>query len=185
MPRMAAGRPTDASGDSATPETARGAVSAVLEANYPTVQYHYVQFLTEHLIDCRKTLGGDFDDLMLLAVMGQRFLQARRERDAGDAAAAERVWMSALRLSDVTGIPRESVRRKLKGLAARGWVTQDPARGWGLAGSLDYATARIDLGDLDRRGLERLGKLMTALMPLLLDRQAPSSDAGACAMKSV
>lgn len=187
MPRTAAGRHIDGLAEGVAPEASRSSVFSSLEANYSTVQYHYVQFLAEHLTDCRKTLGGDFDDLMLLAVMGQRFLQARRERDAGDAAAAERIWMSALRLSDVTGIPRESVRRKLKGLAARGWVTQDPARGWGLAGSLDYATARIDLGDLDRRGLERLGKLMTALMPLLLDRQAPSSDAGdcACAMKSV
>jgi hypothetical protein len=138
------------------------------------VQYHYVQFLAEHLTDCRKTLGGDFDDLMMLAVLGQRFLQARRDFDAGDTGAVERVWMSALRLSDVTGVPRESVRRKLKRLAERGWVTQDPAQGWRLAGSFDMATARIDLGDLDRRGLERLGKLVAALLPLLPDREAPA-----------
>jgi hypothetical protein len=36
------------------------------------------------------------------------------------------------------------------------------------------ATARIDLGDLDRRGLERLGKLVAALLPLLPDREAPA-----------
>jgi hypothetical protein len=149
-------------------------VTAALETNYATVQYHYVQFLAEHLTDCRKTLGGDFDDLMMLAVLGQRFLQARQEREAGDTGATERVWMSALRIADVTGVPRESVRRKLKRLADRGWVTQDPARGWGLAGSFDMAPVRIDLGDLDRRGLERLGKLVTALLPLLPDRETPA-----------
>jgi hypothetical protein len=152
-------------------------VAAALEANYPTVQYHYVQFLAEHLTDCRKTLGGDFDDLMMLAVLGQRFLQARRDRDAGDPGAAERIWMSALRLSDVTGVPRESVRRKLKRLAERGWITQDPTKGWGLAGSFEVATARIDLGDLDRRGLDRLGKLMAALMPFLSENKPVSHEA--------
>lgn len=152
----------------------RNAVSAALEANYHEVQYHYVQFLTEHLTDCRKTLGGDFDDLMMLAVLGQRFLKARQERDAGDAEAQDRIWMSALRLSDVTGVPRESVRRKLARLAARGWITHDNAKGWGLAGSLDMATAKIDLTDLDQRGLERLGKLMAALLPLLPERESPA-----------
>jgi hypothetical protein len=177
MPRMAAGRPIDATSgaaDAVPLESSRSAVTAALHENYPTVQYHYVQFLAEHLTDCRKSLGGDFDDLMMLAVLGQRFLQARQEREAGDAGAAERIWMSALRLSDVTGVPRESVRRKLKRLADRGWITQDPAKGWGLAGSFDMTPARIDLGDLDRRGLERLGKLMTALLPLLPERVAPA-----------
>jgi hypothetical protein len=178
---MADGQPSDASAgaaDSVAPASSRSAVSAALLASYPTVQYHFVQFLAEHLTDCRKTLGGDFDDLMLLAVLGQRFLQARQDRDAGDIGAAARIWMSALRLSDVTGIPRESVRRKLNRLAARGWVTQDPAQGWGLAGTFDEATARIDLGDLDRRAIERLGKLVTALLPLLPDTQKPLPDAG-------
>ena len=174
MPRTAGGRPTDDPSSGTAPEPTRSAVSAALKANYPTVQYHYVQFLAEHLTDCRKTLGGDFDDLMMLAVLGQRFLQARRDREAGDAGAQERIWMSALRLSDVTGVPRESVRRKLKRLAERGWVTHDSAKGWGLAGTFDVTPARVDLGDLDRRGLERLGKLMTALLPLLADREAPT-----------
>ena len=181
MPRTAAGHPTDdpaGGADGARPESTRSAVGAALLAHYPTVQYHYVQFLAEHLTDCRKTLGGDFDDLMVLAVLGQRFLQARQDRDAGDIGAAERIWMSALRLSDVTGVPRESVRRKLNRLAARGWVTHDPAQGWRLAGSFDMATARIDLGDLDRRGLDRLGKLVAALLPLLADLQSAPPDSG-------
>ena len=92
-------------------------------------------------------------------------------------------WPAAIRrllsewLSDVTGVPRESVRRKLKRLAERGWVTQDPTRGWSLAGSLEVATARIDLGDLDRRGLERLGMLMTALMPILSENMPGPREA--------
>jgi hypothetical protein len=181
MPRTAAGRPIDATSgatDAVAPESARSAVTAALHENYPTVQYHYVQFLAEHLTDCRKSLGGDFDDLMILAVLGQRFLQARKDCDAGNGGAVERIWMSALRLSDVTGIPRESVRRKLKQLAERGWVTQEPSRGWALAGSFDaIPPAKVDLSDLDKRGIDRLGKLVTALLPLMPGRQGDEAAA--------
>jgi hypothetical protein len=42
-----------------------------------------------------------------------------------------------------------------------------------LAGRFDAVPpARVDLGDLDRRGIERLGKLVSALLPLVTDRQA-------------
>lgn len=183
MPRTAAGRPIDgetAAGNAvqAAPAIPRSAVSAAFQANYPTVQYHYVQFLAEHLTDCRKVMGGDFDDLMILAVLGQRFLQARKDHDEGDTEAVGRIWMSALRLSDVTGIPRESVRRKLGRLVSKGWVMQDRARGWSVAGSFNQSPqARIDLMDLDRRGLERLGKLMTALLPLVSEH-GPSVQEG-------
>ena len=179
MPRTTTGLPSDvpatASADP-VPESTRRAVAAALQAHYATVQYHFVQFLAEHLTDCRKSLGGDFDDMMLLAVLGQRFLQARQQRETGVAGAEERIWMSALRISDVTGIPRESARRKLNRLVERGWVTHDPAQGWRLAGSFELSAARADLGDLDKRGLDRLGKLMAALLPLLPERNSPPKD---------
>lgn len=139
------------------------------------VQYHFVEFLAEHLTDCRKSLGGDLDDLMVLAMLGQRDAKSRQDGDARQAGATEH--LSALRISDATGIPRESVRRKLNRLAARGWVAHDPERGWVLVGSVNEPTAKIDLADFDRRGIERLGKLITALLPLVAEQQSllPSS----------
>jgi biotin operon repressor len=138
-----------------------------LRANDELVQYHYVQFLTEHLVDCRRTIGGDFDNIMIIAVLGQRLLEARLKHDAGEAEAADRVWMSALRLADVTGIARESVRRKLSVLKARGWVERNPRHGWRLTGSLHTAQAADDLSDLDGRSLDRLTRLMAALLPVI------------------
>ena len=148
-----------------TTESPRAQVLEALHQNYRQVQYHYVQFLADHLTDCRKSLGGDFDDLMMLAVLGQRFLGARLALMAGDASAENRIWMSALRLSDVTGVPRESVRRKLFRLQARGWVTNDPQMGWRIAGTMEQAQARDDLADLDKRGLERLARLICDVLP--------------------
>jgi hypothetical protein len=178
MPRTAAGQPSDSQPGSQPVDLTRSAVTTAFLENYPDVQYHYVQFLAEHLTDCRKTLGGDFDDLMLLAVLGQRFLQARRDYHAGDTGAEARVWMSALRISGVTNVPRESVRRKLARLAARGWVSQDHAHGWRIAGTFDEAKAKVGLADLDRRGIERLAKLVTALLPLLQATAASAGDTG-------
>ena len=174
MPRMAAGPPIEASAGGTAPETTRSAVTAALGANCATAPYHCVQVLAGHLTDCRKTLGGGFVDLMMLAVPGRHLLQGRQKREACDTGATERIWIPALRLPDVTGVPRESVRRKLKQLADRGRVTQGPARGWGLAGSFGMVPVRIGPGDFGRRGLQRLGKLMTALLPLLPNREAPA-----------
>lgn len=175
MPPTGDGPPTD----DLPPDESRGKSAQVLRAfqsNYSQVQYHYVQFLADHLTDCRKTLGGDFDDLMMMAVLGQRFLGARQAIAAGETGAEDRIWMSALRLSDVTGVPRESVRRKLIRLQARGWVTQNPVKGWCLAGSMDRAAARDDLDPLDARGLERLARLVAALLPLAASRAPGGPD---------
>lgn len=154
-------------GEAAGREMTAAAIAAVLERNYAVVQYHFVQFLAEHLTDCRKSVGGDLDEVMVLAVLGQRMIGAHLARNEGDEGARDRVWMSALRLSDVTGVPRESVRRKLKKLETRGWVVQDPVLGWRLSGSLDHTQVRADLGDVDRRGIQRLSRLLRALMPVL------------------
>jgi hypothetical protein len=167
MPRTGVGRPTDDQPYTADKSLSATHLRTALLENYAAVQYHYVQFLAEHLTDCRKTLGGDFDDLMMLAVLGQRFLQARLALDNGEPGAEARVWMSALRLSDVTGVPRESARRKLLRLEKRGWVTHDSTHGWRLAGTIREVQARIDLGELDKRGIDRLARLLAGIMPLM------------------
>ena len=133
------------------------------------VHYHFVQCLSEHLFDCNRVFGGDFGQLIILAVLGQRFIHAiATERNAPDLGRAM-VWMSALRLADVTGMPRETVRRKLRLMVDRGWVRHDAGKGWTLAGTFPQASAADDLADLDRRGMERLARLYAALNSVLRD----------------
>jgi hypothetical protein len=147
-------------------EQGTNAIRRALAARYVEVQYHFVQFVVDHLVDCRRSMG-DFDDVMILAILGQRRLEARRDHDVGEPAAAKRVWMSASRLSDVTSIPRETVRRKLVRLRDRGWIEEDAALGWRIAGTADVSKVRDDLADLDSRGMDRLSRLVSGLMPLL------------------
>jgi DNA-binding IclR family transcriptional regulator len=74
--------------------------------------------------------------------------------------------MSASRIADVTGLSRETVRRKLDALSDLGWVEQGPDRRWQISKVEGATTLRDDLKDLDSRGLQRLARLYAALTPL-------------------
>ena len=75
--------------------------------------------------------------------------------------------MTASRVADVSGLDRETVRRKLKALAARGWIRQIADRSWEIATDPSGDTkVRRDLDALDARGLERLARLYVALRPI-------------------
>jgi hypothetical protein len=141
----------------------RDQLTAALAERYLDVQYVYVQFMSEHLADCARTFEGDLGQMLILAVIGQSHLSAVRAQP-GDVVS---YGVSALRIADVTGLPRETVRRKLVKLADRGWVAQGEA-GWRLAGAeAMQPQARTDLSEIDRRGLERLARLHAEIGRLL------------------
>ena len=109
------------------------ALAAAFMGTYLETQYHYVQFLTEHLADCAAAFGGDIDCMLVLAVLGQRRLDlARQEADPADPDPS-RIAMSAVRIAEVSGIPRETVRRKLATCRERGWVSRHPRYGWHIS----------------------------------------------------
>ncbi len=140
-------------------------VQEAFQRNYAQVQYHYVQFLTEHLADCARVFSGDLTKVLVLAVLGQRHIEAQtsvqKDRASGPSGA-----MSASRIADVTGLSRETVRRKLGALSDLGWVEQGADRRWRIVVADGASTLRRDLKDLDRRGLQRLARLYCALSPL-------------------
>lgn len=140
-------------------------VQEAFQRNYAQVQYHYVQFLTEHLADCAREFSGDLTKVLVLAVLGQRHIEAQtpvqKDRASGPSGA-----MSASRIADVTGLSRETVRRKLGALSELGWVEQGADRRWRIVVVDGASTLRRDLKDLDRRGLQRLARLYCALSPL-------------------
>ena len=137
--------------------------------NYVRFQYAFIEFLAEHLTDVSREFGGDLQPPMILAVLGQRILLWQAEADrAADAEELPR-WaptMAAARIADVTGIPRETVRRKLADLEARGWIERDAGGRWGIARVDGHAPARDALAELDRRGVTRVAKLYTVLRDL-------------------
>jgi hypothetical protein len=143
------------------------ATADAFASSYLETQYHYVQFLTEHLADCAAAFEGDLDSVLIMAVLGQRRLTVAREDPGSHQADPSRVAMSVLRIADVTGIPRETVRRKLEGLRRKGWIERHPRFGWYIAGTHGESPAREDFRDLETRSYRRLARLHLRLTEIL------------------
>ena len=141
-------------------------VAAIFEADYLGYQYRLVEFLAEHLADVSRTFDGDMHAPVILANIGQVSLQATATaRTSGNELKdmpPERLGMTACRLADVTGIPRETVRRKLVAMAERGWIERQDGY-WVLTLAGDEAKVRQDIMPLDRRSLQRAARLYCQL----------------------
>lgn len=141
-------------------------VAEIFEADYLGYQYRLVEFLAEHLADVSRTFDGDMHAPVILANIGQVSLQATAAaRDNGNSlgeAPADRRGMTACRLADVTGIPRETVRRKLAAMAERGWIERQDGY-WVLTLAGKEARVRQDILPLDQRSLQRAARLYCQL----------------------
>lgn len=138
------------------------------DRDYSSYQYSLVNFVAEHLTDLSRSFDGDFQQVMLVAIMGQRRMHSLRNTGSDGRATRQAMSMTASRLADITRIPRETVRRKLALLKNRGWIDQDPDGSWALVtdqGDADLPVRR-DLAELDRRGRERTARLVAALEAL-------------------
>ncbi len=128
------------------------------------LRYHYVEFLTEHLSDCCRVFKGDLQEMLVLAVLGQvhvrASLDARPDGTVVPRALPGPLGIGASRIADITGIPRQTVRRKLDKLRIRGWVEERGAGIWVLAmheGAAAARTTGVDsLQALDARSMERV-----------------------------
>ncbi|MGJ0506702.1 MAG: helix-turn-helix domain-containing protein [Methylocystis sp.] len=124
---------------------------------YLALQYHFVQFFAEHLAETSVAFNGDLQEMLVLAIVGQVRLRAE-EQGRNDAP------ITASRISDVTAIPRQTVRRKLQSLERRGWVEQIDGGAWQIVMFEDgEAAARRDLSELDRRGIGRIVRFIRAV----------------------
>jgi len=132
-------------------------------ANYRAYQYRFVEFFVEHLADLSRTFGGDLQQMFVLAIIGQVQMRAMHEAAAvGEdplRLPPERVSIAASRIADVTGIPRETVRRKLAALKTKGWVEQTSSSAWRLVVDAQRVPARVDLDDVNERALTRISRL--------------------------
>jgi hypothetical protein len=103
---------------------------------FPTAYYTWRTFVVDWLSRVRCEFDGDLDAMLILAVIGlgekSRMSQVPGDgRDTlfplADGLLAEIPFESnASRISAVTGIPRLSVRRKLKSMADRDWLALQP-----------------------------------------------------------
>lgn len=80
--------------------------------------------------DAKSLVGGDVDRLHILLAFG--LTQACEPASQG-APNSDGVYLNALSISQMTNIPRETVRRKLKEMVSEGMMIQDAERGYSLS----------------------------------------------------
>jgi len=135
--------------------------------DYPRFQYAFVEFLVAHLTDVAKAFDGDLHQALSLAVIGQVRLRALVQAElTGDAVPApEALAITASRLADVSGIPRETVRRKLKLLEARGWIARRPDGAVYLVADAtgQDVPARRHFAEQDARNRQQVARLVAEL----------------------
>jgi hypothetical protein len=141
------------------------------------VRARYVEFWprildpwTRYLVSARTAFDGDMDKMVIMAVIGLMTLQDKGlltrnppsvsydDLMASDPARAEPRPINVESIAMYTGIPRESVRRKVIELVARKWVARDP-RGFLVV----LPAAAIDLESLSAQLFELIGHVGTAI----------------------
>ena len=109
----------------------RGETVRLMETRFVSTQFLWVEGHLEMLCKLRSIVGNDLDKVIILAVIGQRMLGgAMATTDEPDQLQRTAPTIDANRLTNIesiaaaTGVPRESVRRKVGELVATGWVTR-------------------------------------------------------------
>jgi DNA-binding transcriptional ArsR family regulator len=155
-------------------------VEAAFAARYLEFQYGFVDFFVDHLGDLSREFRGDLQAMMILAVVGQARIRAVRDA-AGAApdearAAAAPSGVTASRLADITGVPRQTVRRKLAVLRDKGWVVQLADASWSIAPGDGAGSVRDSLAEVDRRAIARVARMYTDLERVLQTHRKGRSE---------
>lgn len=156
----------------------------LIEEHFATIWPAQIAAFTRFIIHLRQAFDGDLDMMLVLAVIGDRTRPedwTRELVDYGnltldDVGQARQLPLNLQSISDFTGIPRETVRRKIAALEKRGWIAR-VAEGHIMA--TDKASA--DLKSATGEAIEYLSTIATAFQ-LARERGAPVStglrDAG-------
>jgi hypothetical protein len=135
--------------------------------------YHWVDLLTEQLSDCCRVFDGDLQSMLILSIIGQShfsaLLTARNPDEAFDPHPPAESGLSASRISELSGIPRQTVRRKLETLARQGWIEKDARSRWSIRRAAAGAGVWADLFNLEQRTIHRIARFMAQLNRLQQD----------------
>jgi hypothetical protein len=136
----------------------------VVEENYVKFQHEFIEFLFAHLVDMRVIFEGDLDALLIFISVSRYYLRDERANPGmnEDEIGANR-HLTLSRIADLTGIPRETARRKLKQLESRGLLEKGQHDNWRLAVFEGQPVIRTKYQTVWRRVMERLVRLVRTL----------------------
>ena len=135
-----------------------------IENNYDFLVHQFMEFIGSHLCDCSRFFNGDLTEMVVLTVIGQIFFrhltnEAVKNYDLG----GEELSVSISRISELTAIPRETVRRKLLGMKRKGWVEQDDNGRWKFVMNGAESIVAQEVKPLETRSLTRMMNLVDAI----------------------
>jgi CRP-like cAMP-binding protein len=101
--------------------------------NFGRLHARHVAALTRHLVECRRVFGGDLDLFLVMTIIGERTFPAKSAPEEmsqseflhGHVGDTESAAINQQSIADYSGIPRETVRRKIEMLIEKGWVRRD------------------------------------------------------------
>lgn len=129
-------------------------VTNLVKDNFGKVWPVYLSEFTRLLIQLRDHFDGDLELVIIMAVVAERTrpenwtpeLHTYRQLTEQPYEGHKQIPINLQSVADYSGIPRETVRRKVKLLERRGWVTRDVngllAVGLSAAKDLEEATSQ-------------------------------------------
>lgn len=137
----------------------------IAELHFGAVWPVHVEGFIRLLSGLRQVFDGDLDSVLILAVVGSAVLP--RDRLPKDLAYDDFLTGESRRnlvtplnthsISQITGIPRESVRRKLSKLQKKGWTVRDDRGHWAIGDE-----ARSQLHPVTDMSMEYLSSVVQA-----------------------
>ena len=146
---------------------------------YFLMHYSFIQFFIDHLLEVSHAFEADLQSVVVLAIVGQMEIEARigprldgSDLDPSDAAIGRPPRTAISSIAEISGIPRETVRRKVEALAQHGWIARDLNGFWHITlGGPDGAPIRRELIEIDRRQMERVCQFLGQMHALAVDAQ--------------
>lgn len=132
------------------------------QARHYELSFLIGRFVTDHLIRLHQLFDGDLVAALVLATVANRNMQryfedvARRSAAGLDTLVEAREHVAHLRhcnahsVASATGIPRETVRRKVRWLQQKGWLTVGARGELSIAAGIGKQFAPFDAETIDR-----------------------------------
>ena len=139
---------------------------AFFRQNFGRIWPRHVATLTRFLIECRRHFDGDLDLFLVLAVIGDRTFSANNAPNdltydqfaTSGAGLVEAERINQQSIADFSGIPRETVRRKIAQLLDKGWIERMPNGSY-----MATPKARVELAPLTETSLRYLVSMSKAM----------------------
>jgi hypothetical protein len=150
----------------------RGQVERLFRSDFPRFQGLWVEQHLRLMLALRRHVGNDLDKIIILSAIGQQQLgdPGRQQRAYAPSAQGEPPDHSGRftnidRIAAATGIPRESVRRKVNELIKVGWVVRTGSRALAV-----HPRAAVDMQPATETVFDMLDRLFAEFAAALAER---------------